>query len=220
MRIGKLALSKRFLALGLGIGLPVVAVGAFVVPGVANAAPSNTMVSGILFTFYGAFDNSPPGFAITHPGCGGGGHAHAGGIGTFANPATVASPSGGVGGLGSFCQKIYVPDIQMYFIHEDQCNPCGGQNSNHEDLWLSGNTLQDNRNAVLSCENDWTHTASMIVGAGAGQKVDSSPLFGGSCAASHGSISQPNPGSSAGGASGSGSSFSGGGGGSGSGSGS
>jgi len=219
MRLGKLWSSKRFLALSLGIGMPLMLAGAFAIPSLASAAPTHANSVTDLTTWYGPPDNSPPGNGISGPACGTPHGAVAGGVGSFANPTTYADPQN----LNSFCQRAYDPFMKMDLIHQDQCNPCGGQNTNHIDIWIGG-TASSNATAVESCENDWTTTTTIIQNAPSSEPVDTSPVYSnsGGCAATHGGNPQPHPGSGAGGASGEGGSFgsgSGGGGGSGSGAG-
>jgi hypothetical protein len=124
-------------------------------------------------TFYGYVDNSPPGRAIAHPCI----HSRAGGVGTWSNPVTFAEH---IDLHGPWCQKIYVPFLKKYFIHEDQCNPCGGVNNNHVDLWMggdSGSLHNPEKSALLNCEDKWTRHATVILSPPASEPVDTTALF-------------------------------------------
>ena len=68
-------------------------------------------------TLYGYVDNSPPGTDIAHP-CGT--RQGAGGTGTYADPITFATDVQEM----AWCQVIYVPYMERYFIHEDECSEC------------------------------------------------------------------------------------------------
>jgi hypothetical protein len=172
----------------------------------ANATAAATIPTGkdatfVLdsMTFYGYFDNSPPGTAIAHPVL----HAHAGGVGTFADPITFA--------VAPEVQKnvppgtiMYIPSLQKYFIMEDDCTDSGpggvavqGQGCDGEllsginefDLWIDGDpktNATDNPGAgtgntdknMTSCEDKLTTSkVTVIMNASDGKTVDTTPML-------------------------------------------
>jgi hypothetical protein len=138
----------------------------------ASGAPRSSTVTDWI-TFYGWVDNSPPSSQIAHPCL----HRSAGGIGTYANPVTFAEPNDL---NGPWCQVVYVPFLEKYFIHEDQCDPCGGVNTNHLDLWMGGDKNSRHnpeKHALLACEDAWTRHAKVILDPPANERVDKRPLF-------------------------------------------
>jgi hypothetical protein len=170
-----------------------------------------TTSSGWWVTFYGYTDNSPPGLQIADSTCqtpGGqtvNNAEYSGENGSYDDPVVVAWPPEE---SSSYCQIGYIPFLEKYVIHADECDPCGGQNSSHWDVWMGGDsnsTSQPEENALLSCENEWTTTTTIIQNAGSGEPTQTQPLFkpptdciGGTPAGS----SPANPGASASGASG------------------
>jgi hypothetical protein len=97
-------------------------------------------------TFYGYPDNSPPGPQVQFS-CGGRG-GKAGGVGTYAEPLTMASE------LGRFaqCEIVYSPYLQKYLRNEDSCASCTGD---WVDVWL-GSTTSNGGSPLLSCQNTLT----------------------------------------------------------------
>lgn len=121
--------------------------------GGTNGGTTGGETRNVKITFYGSYDNDPKGsLAISSPVL----HQQAGGIGTYEDPLTFASPAGA--GAYEVGQKIYVPLVQKYFIKEDECavswtapNGCGAVTM--VDLYV-GNPSSDV--AVVECENSIT----------------------------------------------------------------
>jgi hypothetical protein len=165
--------------------------------GVNNAYAASTQQT--FLTFYGWWDNTPPGGDIAYPKI----HSTAGGAGTFADPITFATSTAELA-AGT---KVYVPRVKKYFIMEDSCQECGedwsGQGPNggpglrHIDLWLGGKN--GNPFDAINCEDALTHYNAdntptlepVIVSPSSGEVVDSTPLFNTSTGACYGGA-QPN----------------------------
>lgn len=183
-------MTRRVLATALASGwLTVLAAVALVFSGAvlpaaaSSASPSASQQT--FLTFYGWWDNTPPGADIAHPVL----HNTAGGTGTFADPITFATSTKEVKPGG----KIYVPRVGKYFIMEDDCEECnadwnghgpnGGPMLAHFDLWLGGKGGDPIK--AIQCENALTHynadnTPTMepvIVNPDANQKVTPDPIF-------------------------------------------
>ncbi len=127
----------------------------------ASVASSGTTTVKAFMTLYGYVDNSPPGTIIAHP-CGA--RQGAGGAGTYADPITFATDINEM----PWCDIIYVPYMERYFIHEDECSECDTDWNKFGlyrfDMWAGGDSasLQEpERHALLACENAWTRSDSV-----------------------------------------------------------
>ena len=104
-------------------------------------------------TYYGWYDNTPPGCATAYSGC-----AH--GTGTYQDPITFASdkhefPVGTI---------LYYPTIEKYVRMGDDCQECdqdwsgkgpdGGPRLHHVDIWIGGKG--GNEFDVINCEDGLT----------------------------------------------------------------
>ncbi|MFI5035548.1 MAG: ricin-type beta-trefoil lectin domain protein [Acidimicrobiales bacterium] len=123
----------------------------------ANAAPAASARApspvSVYVTYYGWYDNTPPGCATAYAGC-------AGGDGSYAHPITFASdvkefPVGTV---------LYYPTIEKYVVMGDSCQECsldwrgdgpnGGPRLHHLDIWIGGHG--GNAFDVINCEDALT----------------------------------------------------------------
>lgn len=137
----------------------------------------NTGVSkSVKITFYGSYDNDPKGsLAISDPVI----HQQAGGVGTYEDPLTFASPEGS--GAYEVGTKIYVEMVRKYFIKEDTCakswtapNGCGPVKM--VDLYV-GNPSSDE--AVVKCEDYITPSGGgkIIINPPPGLPYDETPIW-------------------------------------------
>jgi hypothetical protein len=125
-----------------------------------TAAPTTTGTVQAFMTLYGYVDNSPPGPGIAHPCL----HNTAGGTGTYADPITFATDVDEL----PWCEIIYVPYVERYFIHEDECSQCDHDWKKFKlyrfDMWAGGNAAsvhQPEKKALLRCESTWTRGDSI-----------------------------------------------------------
>jgi hypothetical protein len=150
-------------------------------------------------TFYGWWDNTPPGGAISFPQI----HSTAGGQGTFADPITFATAKAEL----KPGTKVWVPRVKKYFIMEDDCQECGadwsghgpngGPGLRHLDLWLGGKG--GSPFDAIDCEDALTHynadgTPTMepvVVSPPSNEPVDPTPIFNTSTGECYGGA-QPN----------------------------
>jgi len=151
----------------------------------ATAVTQTTATRQMYITFYGWWDNTPPGGVISYPRL----HPAAGGTGTFADPITFATYKGEL----KPGTRVYVPRIGKYFIMEDSCQGCqadwtgkgpdGGPKLYHIDLWLGGQG--GNPMAAINCEGALTDAnpdgtpklEPVLVNPPASLTVDTAPIF-------------------------------------------
>jgi hypothetical protein len=120
-------------------------------PGAAAARQPRAI--DVYVTYYGWYDNTPPGCATSYSGC-------AGGKGTYQHPITFASythefPVGTI---------LYYPTIEKYVRMGDSCQECqedwtgkgpdGGPRLHHLDIWIGGKG--GNEFDVINCEDGLT----------------------------------------------------------------
>ncbi|WP_285747068.1 RICIN domain-containing protein [Lentzea sp. NBRC 105346] len=152
--------------------------------GVAQAAPARASQQ-VFFTFYGWYDNTPPGGDIAYPQI----HKSAGGKGTWADPITFAT-SRKEAKPGT---RIWVPRVKKYFIMEDGCSACeqdwdghgpnGGPKLWHFDLWIGGKG--GNAMNAIDCEDALTNyhddgkpvMEETIINPPSNLTVDPTPIF-------------------------------------------
>ena len=121
-----------------------------------TAAPATGFkIDNTYVTYYGWYDNTPPGCGTAYSGC-------AGGIGTYKHPITFASDKAEFP-VGTI---IYYPTVEKYFVMGDSCGECiqdwsnpnggpdGGPGLHHIDLWIGGKGA--NEFDVIDCEDALT----------------------------------------------------------------
>ena len=158
----------------------------------AAAAPEPSTISAYV-TGYSYWDNTPPGSAaISHPVI----HSRAGGVGTYADPVTVAVGHSIVGGKQTLDwprgTRFYIPNMQRYFIVEDTCGdgntpqngPCHTGYPSGTSTWLD--VYVDGANASRSqsdaCMSRITGRSTVVVNPDQGYKVSAGPISNGTCA--------------------------------------
>ena len=148
----------------------------FIQPGTAATPPPSTPTNPSLnsdrvyTTGYTWWDNSPPGSAaISHPVL----HRTAGGVGTYADPITLAVAYSGRTPQFPYGTRFYLPRWKKYFIVEDICGACDRHNSDVEykiDLWLDGRNLS--RDAARQCTYRNTGATTAVKNPPRGLAVD------------------------------------------------
>ncbi len=168
---------KRALSLAAGILL--------VMSGLFASSPASAAPQQVFWTFYGWYDNTPPGGNIAYPQI----HKTAGGKGTWADPITFAT-SAKEAKPGT---RIYFPRVKKYFIMEDSCSSCeqdwdgngpnGGPRLWHFDAWVGGKG--GNAMNVIDCEDALTNyhpdgkpvMEETIINPPSNLTVDPTPIF-------------------------------------------
>jgi hypothetical protein len=144
---------------------------ALVMTSAQPAPPALSASPGLLTAFvtgYTFASNDPPySAAIAHPGIR---HQHAGGVGTYADPITLAvfrgrHPPGAM---------FYIPHVQRYFVVEDDCATCTG--GEWLDMWIGG-TRQESARAQENCARSLTGTFRVEINPPRGRPVSTGPLL-------------------------------------------
>jgi hypothetical protein len=140
---------KRALSVAAGILL--------MMSGLFASTPASAASQQVFWTFYGWYDNTPPGGDIAYPKI----HDTAGGKGTWSDPITFATSSK----EAKPGTKIYFPRVKKYFIMEDGCSSCeqdwngngpnGGPKLWHFDAWIGGKG--GNAMNAIDCEDALTN---------------------------------------------------------------
>ncbi len=175
-------MSRRVLTLALTIAMAVL----LAASGLAGAGKASAATTHQTFlTFYGWYDNTPPGGEIAYPKL----HDTAGGKGTYADPITFATTTA-VYKPGT---KVWVPRVKKYFIMEDSCQECGadwsgegpngGPGLRHIDLWIGGKggSAMD----AIDCEDALTNyhpdgkpvMEPVVVDPSPNEQYDPTPIF-------------------------------------------
>ena len=117
-------------------------------------------------TGYSWFDNTPPGSSeVANPIV----HQKAGGVGSYADPITVAVAN------GSFKAgtRFYVASLKRYLIVEDSGASSG---KNHLDVWIGGKG--GSKSGVSKCMDRFTGKSTAEQNPPAGRPVLSGPIYG------------------------------------------
>lgn len=109
--------------------------------GKASCTVSSTQPATAYVTGYTWWDNTPAGSAaIAHPVV----HSTAGGVGTYADPITMAVGYTSAGPDIPYGTRFYLASLQRYAIVEDLCGACHKTPSGatwNLDIWLDGRQL-------------------------------------------------------------------------------
>jgi hypothetical protein len=175
-----------FLAVLLSVLALIVAACRPVAHPVAGAKVGGGTAQTAYVTGYGWPDNSPPGPLTSGP------RGTAGGIGTFADPITLAV--GYTGKLHTpdvpYGTKFYEPNVRRYFVVDDTCSNCHRTPRNASiwvDMWVGGDGTNDA--AVMACENKLTGNHKIIRDPSSDYIAFGAPLFDnatGTCSAEYG----------------------------------
>lgn len=160
--------------------------------GPATPPPPSPEIGEIIFqayiTGYGWIDNTPPGNDISHPVIH---QLGAGGIGTYADPITVAVGHSIMGGDDYLDYEegtlFYIPAFKRYFIVEDTCGDgpspqdgpchCGKDGKPWLDVWVGGS--ETTAPQTLACQEKITGFHTVIQNPAPNYQVSAGPLFDG-----------------------------------------
>jgi len=151
-------------------------------------APAVTTVTAFV-TGYSWYDNTPPGTSgISNPVI----HQKAGGVGTYADPITVAVGHSMATGKDVLDYpagtRFYIPNLRRYFIVEDTCGdgstpqlgPCHTGyptgTTTWLDVWVDGGTITNT--AANACMGVITGKWSVVRDPAAGYAVEAGPIAG------------------------------------------
>jgi ricin-type beta-trefoil lectin protein len=181
---GLIRLRSARLLTGLAVSVAALAAFAASIDGTtASVAATRTTRVDAYITYYGWYDNTPPGCATAFS------HGCAHGTGTYSNPITFASdrrefPVGTI---------VYYPTVEKYFRMSDDCSECdadwqgkgpdGGPRLHHLDLWIGGKG--GNERDVIRCEDALTQAlpngtplqTPVLLNPPAGLPTSTEPLF-------------------------------------------
>jgi len=131
-------------------------------------------------TGFGTGDNDPAGSrAIAYPGPAPR-HAQADGVGSYADPVTVAVQTDGAGVGLVPGTRVYIPQFSKYGVIDDMCAGCSGK-------WIDvfdGSTSADSGHLaeVAACQVRHTGNYAVEVNPPAGRTVNTRQLYdNGSC---------------------------------------
>jgi len=126
----------------------------------ALTASAAEVTSTAYVTGYSIYDNDPPGTAISNPVL----HKGAGGIGTYADPITLAVGIVNGGPMVPAGTRFYIPNLRRYFIVEDTCASCATNvpagAASWIDVYVDGSTTSTS--AANSCMNAITGNWKVI----------------------------------------------------------
>lgn len=141
----------------------------------ASGASADTIVSSkgeehlsAWITGYTYWDNTPPGSAaIARPVV----HERAGGVGTWADPVTVAVGRSGGGWHYEPGTRLYLADLRKYAVVEDLCGACGGGRGGrvHIDIYVGG--AATSAATASACAMKITAVQDIVVNPGPGRPV-------------------------------------------------
>lgn len=124
-------------------------------------------------TGYTYWDNTPPGSAaIARPVV----HDEAGGIGTWADPVTVAVGRSGNNWHYEPGTRLYLSGLMKYAVVEDLCGACGGGRDGrvHLDIYVGG--AETSASAARACAMKITAVQDVVVNPGPGYPVAAGEL--------------------------------------------